>query len=188
MIVIPTFPLTSRLGLRLANFLAAFSMDSAAPKSSFSAISIGSSGSTQSAPWTNIPDKPRAHSQRSASDRSGPPSSLPEHTSVKQELILSDQHQIVPVDTVQQVKISWKPHWRTFKLYRSIENAWLFKTYFILFYFIGHCTIGEAKLTYRDDHEREYDWVSWLNDDETRKEDDALICCLWNWLHPTSMS
>ena len=42
------------LGLRLASFLAAASMEAAAPKSSFSAITVGSSGSTQSEPETVI--------------------------------------------------------------------------------------------------------------------------------------
>lgn len=38
------------LGRRLANFLAAASIEAAAPNSSFSAITVGSSGSTQSVP------------------------------------------------------------------------------------------------------------------------------------------
>lgn len=37
-------------GRKLASFLAAASMDAAAPRSSFSAITVGSSGSTQSLP------------------------------------------------------------------------------------------------------------------------------------------
>lgn len=37
-------------GLKLANFLAAASIEAAAPSSSFSAITVGSSGSTQSEP------------------------------------------------------------------------------------------------------------------------------------------
>lgn len=37
-------------GRRLANFLAAASMDDAAPNSSFSAMTVGSSGSSQSVP------------------------------------------------------------------------------------------------------------------------------------------
>ncbi len=85
MFLVPTFPLTSRLGFRLASFLAAFSMDSAAPKSSFSAISIGSSGSTQSAPWTNIPDKPRVHSPTISIGSSG------STQQINQELILADK-------------------------------------------------------------------------------------------------
>ena len=44
----PTFPLISVLGFKAANFLAAFSMDLAAPSSSFSAMKVGSEGSTQS--------------------------------------------------------------------------------------------------------------------------------------------
>lgn len=38
------------LGLRLASFLAAASIDAAAPNNSFSAITVGSSGSTHSEP------------------------------------------------------------------------------------------------------------------------------------------
>ena len=43
-----TLPLISRLGLSEASFLAAFSIDLAAPSNSFSAMKVGSEGSTQS--------------------------------------------------------------------------------------------------------------------------------------------
>jgi hypothetical protein len=45
---------TDLLGRRLANFFAAASIEAAAPSNSFSAITVGSSGSTQSVPASNI--------------------------------------------------------------------------------------------------------------------------------------
>jgi hypothetical protein len=44
---------TDLRGRRLANFFAAASIEAAAPSNSFSAITVGSSGSTQSVPTTN---------------------------------------------------------------------------------------------------------------------------------------
>jgi len=50
-------------GRKLANLMAAASMDEAAPRSSFSAMTVGSSGSSQSVPEfeakTNVKNKSR---------------------------------------------------------------------------------------------------------------------------------
>uniref|UniRef100_A0A2M4DEL2 Putative secreted protein n=1 Tax=Anopheles darlingi TaxID=43151 RepID=A0A2M4DEL2_ANODA len=52
-----------RRGLRLASFLAAASIEAAAPSSSFSAITVGSSGSTHSEPFSScaIPTRSVTH-------------------------------------------------------------------------------------------------------------------------------
>jgi hypothetical protein len=48
-------------GRKLANFLAAASMDEAAPNNSFSAMTVGSSGSSQSVPAPAHRRKKKSH-------------------------------------------------------------------------------------------------------------------------------
>lgn len=53
-IVVCELTLIDFLGRRLANFFAAASIEAAAPSNSFSAITVGSSGSTHSLPVEKI--------------------------------------------------------------------------------------------------------------------------------------